>query len=148
MKLFGTKELTEIERVEQDLANAEEALQEKLFQLGQLFYQKHQNDSTLEPEYANMVDMITKLDENRKGFYQNKLRLMGKMMCLNCGEIIPYGSVYCSFCGQKANEKNTSTQNPENQQGAGLGLICSNCGTELEAGTLFCPSCGTKTTEK
>lgn len=93
---IGHQEPTEIERVQQ-----------KFTQLGSMFYRDNMNNDNLEESYKEVIELVKKLDENRKSFYAHKLRLEGNMMCMNCGEIIPYGSVYCSKCGKRANEKET-----------------------------------------
>lgn len=139
MKLFdnilnGSKEPTEMDMVMQNIAQVEQELQQKLFQLGQMFFEDHKNDDNPSDRYYGMIDQINKLDQNRKGFLKNKLRLEGKMICENCGAVIPYGSIFCSFCGKKADEK---------QADADV-MKCSKCGADLEAGSLFCSSCGAK----
>lgn len=84
------------------------------------------------------------MDENRKGFYQNKLNLEGKMMCVNCGEIIPNGSVYCSICGKKAREKQDDTQNSMTPIAEDTMVKCQNCGQAVEKDSIFCKECGHK----
>lgn len=99
------QEPTEIERVEQNMAQAAAQIQQKFTQLGSMFYRDHLNDTQLNAEYREIVETIKKLDQNHKGFYAHKLRLEGNMMCANCGAVIPYGSVYCAVCGKLASEK-------------------------------------------
>lgn len=98
-------EPTEIERVMANMNQVEMEMQNKLTQLGQIFYKNNLNSEKLEECYRTIIEDVKKLDENRKGFYTHKLRLEGNMMCVNCGEIIPYGSVYCSHCGKHADVK-------------------------------------------
>lgn len=99
------QELSEIERVVENMVQIEAQIQSKFTQLGQCYYMEHQNQDDLEEQYQRTIEEIRKLDENRRGFYAHKLRLEGNMMCVNCGEIIPYGSVYCSKCGKRADRK-------------------------------------------
>ena len=99
------QELAEIKRVAENMAQVEAQIQQKFTQIGQLFYMNNVNEQGVEGQYSELIDEIRKLDENRKGFYAHKLRLEGNMMCINCGEIIPYGSVYCSKCGKRADQK-------------------------------------------
>lgn len=139
MKLFenvlgSTKEPTEMDMVMENIVQTEEELRQKIFQLGQMFFDDHKNDDNPSDRYYGIIDQINKLDQNRQGFYKNKLRLEGKMICVNCGAAIPYGSIFCSFCGKKADEKQTGAD----------ALKCSKCGAELEEGSLFCVSCGAK----
>ncbi len=104
---IGHQEPTEIERVQQNMIQIEAEIQQKFTQLGSMFYRDNMNNDNLEESYKEVIELVKKLDENRKSFYAHKLRLEGNMMCMNCGEIIPYGSVYCSKCGKRANEKET-----------------------------------------
>jgi len=141
MALFDTRrEPTEMDRVMENLRQAEGELQQKIYQLGQMYYEDNKNTIDTESKYYALVDLITKIDENRKGFFRNKLRLEGQMLCENCNAVIPYGSMFCNHCGKKASEK---------EEGAAPAAPvasnrCANCGEELEAGSMFCGACGTK----
>ena len=92
MKFFETapKESPEMRQAKENLAGAESALRESIFRLGQTYYMAHKDDAA--GDYADQVEMVRRQEENRRGFYQNVLRLEGKMMCENCGTIIPFGS--------------------------------------------------------
>lgn len=102
LDMFGgvkKHEPTEIERIEQNMAQIDVNIQNTFRQIGFMFYRENNENAQVEEKYGNLIEMIKKLEQNRKSFYANKLRLEGNMMCANCGEIIPYGSVYCSKCG-------------------------------------------------
>lgn len=135
-----TKEPTEMDRVMENIAQVESEIQQKIFQLGQMYYEENKNNCEMEEKYFAIVDLINKLDFNRKGFYKNKLRLEGQMMCENCGSVIPYGSMYCSICGQKADEKQENAGTVVNVEA----VKCKQCGMVLEEGSRFCVSCGAK----
>lgn len=134
------KEPTEMERVMENIAQVEAEIQQRIYQIGQMYYDENKENSQIEEKYHAMVDLINKLDMNRKGFYKQKLRLEGQMMCENCGSIIPYGSMYCNNCGQRADEKQEGGPAQVNPSA----VLCPSCGKELEAGSLFCVYCGTK----
>ena len=135
----GTKEVSEMDRVMESISQTESELRQKLFQLGQMYYENNKDKTEVEAPYSQMVDQITKLDQNRKAFYKNKLRLEGLMICENCGKTIPYGSVYCSACGQKADEKQESSETAEK---ADVGSKCKKCGHPMKPDSQFCASCG------
>lgn len=123
-----------------NISDVEEQIYQKIFRLGQLYYEQHKDNAAGDPAYGEIVDIINKLSRNRIGFYKNKLRLEGQMMCENCGAIIPYGSVFCGHCGKRADEK---------EEGAAVSFLpntnrCAKCGAELESGSLFCTVCGAK----
>lgn len=147
MKILNTKKApTEMDRVMENIAQVENELQQRIFQLGQMYYEDNKNNSNIiEEKYFAQVDLINKLSMNRKGFYKNKLRLEGNMMCENCGAIIPYGSMFCNVCGGKLDEKQEAAapvvnSNPNEAK-------CKKCGALLEEDSLFCTVCGTKVDE-
>lgn len=132
--LNTSKGSTEMDMVMQNIARTEQEMQQRIYSLGQRFFEDHKNDDDPSDRYYGMIDQINKLDQNRKGFQKHKLRLEGKMICENCGAVIPYGSIYCSSCGKKADEKQVDAN----------AIKCSKCGAEVEAGSQFCTSCGEK----
>lgn len=143
MKWMQPKEATEMDRVMENIAQSEAEIQQRIFQLGQLYYEdnKGKEKGDIEEKYFTLIDLINKLDLNRKGFFKNKLRLEGQMLCENCGSVISYGSVYCNVCGKKADEKQ------EDEAAASMedsGKRCGTCGAKLEEDSLFCTSCGAK----
>lgn len=141
--LTGQRESPEMKMALENIMQVDGEIQQKIFQLGQAYYEKNKNksDEELDDEYAHFVQFIRKLEENRKGYYKNKLRLEGQMICENCGSIISYGSVFCNHCGKKADEK---SENAETSVKAADAAKCSQCGGILEEGSLFCTSCGAK----
>lgn len=138
--LNNKKTPTEMDRVMENIAQVESELQQKIFQLGQMYYEDNKNNSDIEEKYFVQIDLINKLSMNRKSFYQNKLRLEGQMMCENCGSVIPYGSMFCNVCGGKVDEKQENTAPVVNPNEA----KCKKCGAVLDADSVFCASCGTK----
>lgn len=133
-------EPTELERTEQNIAQVEGEMQQKIYQLGQAFYEENKGAENIDSKYYNLVDTISKLELNRMGFYKNKLRLQGQMICENCGAVIPYGSIFCSSCGKKADEK----EEGGTPTAAASGKKCAKCGAPVEEDSLFCFSCGAK----
>lgn len=150
MKFFETtpKESPEMKQAKENLAGAESALRESIFRLGQTYYMAHKDDAA--GEYADQVEMVRRQEENRRGFYQNVLRLEGKMMCENCGTIIPFGSAYCNSCGSRPDVRKTEETKAAGAQGETAataepaGVVCRNCGAVLDAGSAFCSACGSK----
>lgn len=130
----------EMRQIIENIARVEEDIQEKIFQLGQMYYEKNKENREIESDFYAQIDLITKLDENRKSFYMNKLRLEGKMMCANCGTVIPYGSIFCGICGKRADEK---IGNGSNSTKVSV-RTCTVCGAELDGESLFCEKCGSK----
>lgn len=143
MDIIRRKQQTpEMRQIVENISRVEGEIQEKIFQLGQMYYEKNKDNKEVEPDFYAQLDLITKLDENRKSFYMNKLRLEGKMMCANCGTVIPYGSIFCNICGKRADEKQEGGDVPE----SGV-RICTVCGAVLDEESLFCEKCGNRTTD-
>ena len=59
----------EMRQVIENIASVEEEIQEKIFQLGQMYYEENKDNEEIEPDFYAQIDLITKLDENRKSFY-------------------------------------------------------------------------------
>uniref|UniRef100_UPI0040567B46 zinc ribbon domain-containing protein n=1 Tax=Acetatifactor sp. TaxID=1872090 RepID=UPI0040567B46 len=139
MKLLNI-ESAEMKQARQNLEESEGLLREKIFALGQQFYMNHKEDT--ESEYAEQIQLINRLEANRRSFFQKKLQLEGLMMCENCEAIIPYGSTFCNMCGKNASLKEESVQ------AEAVNIVkCRNCGAVLEKGAAFCHSCGCKVSE-
>ena len=75
--LKKANEPTELERTEQNIAQVEGEIQQRVYQLGQLFYEENKANENVDSKYYSLVDTIAKLELNRMGFYKNKLRLQG-----------------------------------------------------------------------
>ena len=140
------KEPTEMDHIMASIAQVESEMQQRFFQLGQMYYEEHKNSNSPEEKYHDLVELINKLDQNRQGFYKYKLRLQGQMLCESCGAVIPYGSLFCNFCGTKTDEGQPDTgMGAANAQPiAAEPARCPQCGEALEPDSVFCASCGTR----
>ena len=142
------KETPEMRLANENLATAEKTLQEKIYELGQQFYQEHKDDEEPDETYGEMIKLIGRLDDNRIQFYQNKLQLTGQMMCENCGAIITFGSKFCNSCGENPKKRGENVSfgaapAQEAQDASENGVRkCAKCGAEIPAGDLFCTECG------
>lgn len=144
MGLFGNKQPDEMAQVEQNINQVEMDIQNKIFEMGQHFLNENRDNANLDEYYVKTIDFIKKLEQNRKGFYANKLRLQGLMMCQNCGTVIPFGSVFCSACGNKADERVEGANITEEQDAQKTEKVCSKCGAKAESDAGFCALCGNK----
>lgn len=131
--MLEKKGASAIEAITDNIRKEEQRLQEKIFQLGQLYYLQHKNFTDEPEEYRNLINLITDSDQKRKALYQNKLHLEGKEMCMNCGSIVPYGSAFCCSCGKSIEKKEPDEV---------VGAVCMKCGkiNPMESG--FCSNCG------
>ncbi len=105
MRFFKrTKEPTEMQRLLENIAQTENEIRGRIYQLGEMFYQvnKTKEKGEMDEQYYAIIELINRLEQNRRGCYKNKQRLEGHMMCEHCGAMIPYGSIFCNICGQRA----------------------------------------------
>lgn len=108
-------------------------IQELLVSIGRTYLEAHRE--TCEPEYAQAVEAIKKLEGEREVLERNKLASQGLRMCEHCHQIITLDSAFCNKCGSKLE--------PVALSSAG-GKFCPSCGASLESGDVFCTSCGAK----
>ena len=101
----GKRENPEMQQADANLRNAEAELQNRIFQLGCMYYLEHRNKEDLPENFKTMVDMIRSLDENWNNMLQRKLSYEGLMRCNVCGATIPHGSMFCNYCGKSTSEK-------------------------------------------
>ena len=66
--LGGGKEPTEMDLVMENIARVDEEIQQKIFQLGQSYYEEHKAEEDPEDKYYDLINAITKLDYNMKSF--------------------------------------------------------------------------------
>lgn len=142
-------EATEKDRLGNCMRLDEMAIQEKMSEIGRLFYEKNKECTNLSEEYLELFDSVKKLENSRMEYYQQILCMEGNMLCLNCQAVIPLGSAFCNHCGKKivvverevctddlAADKNETVQMKKR--------YCANCNTELGHGEIFCMKCGAK----
>lgn len=145
MGLFNnSKELPEIDRIMENIAQIEGDMQKKFSQLGQIYYENNKNFPNLEHPYYELISQINQLSENKKNLYKSKLRLEGKMMCENCGKLNPFGSRFCNYCGKLAAERQENSFAAEITSNY---KTCNQCGTKLDASDVFCFKCGNNVEE-
>ncbi len=137
MKFFnGTKEPTEMDRVMENIAQTENEIRGRIYQLGEMYYQanKAKDRGEVDEQYYAVIDLVNKLEQNRVGYYKNKLRLEGQMMCEHCGATIPYGSMFCNVCGQRA----------DGQTGSPMGTVQTAAVPPMTASAPAVPPVGTE----
>ncbi len=70
--------------------------------------------------------------------------------CGNCGNPVPDGDEYCSFCGSKVGMEEPvfaheyATQTEQSDSLTNHNRFCQNCGSPMEPGDDFCTECGAR----
>lgn len=70
--------------------------------------------------------------------------------CGNCGNPVPDGDEYCSFCGSKAGMEEPvfaqehATQTEQQESLISHNRFCQNCGFPMEPGDDYCTECGAR----
>ena len=112
------------------IASTEKQIQAEI---GKIYVQQHGLDC--EPEYAELVNQIQILEEQKAVLERNKLAAQGLRICDHCHQIITLDSAFCNKCGSKLE--------PIVLSSAG-GRFCPACGASLAEGDVFCVTCGAK----
>lgn len=116
----------------------EEEKQKELFQkIGEYVYE---NELGMTEE--QIVGWCRDISESRERAMQNREQmtaLKGMINCPKCGASIALNSTFCSVCGSRLEELNSSPKQEENESG-----LCPNCGRKVDKDAAFCIYCGTK----
>lgn len=128
---MGTSSTTS--KFDAQIAETDNQIQELLVAMGHIYLEAHREEC--DPEYAQSIELIKKLEEERAVLERNKLAAQGLRMCEYCHQIITLDSAFCNKCGSKLEPVIVSS--------AG-GKFCPSCGASLESGDVFCTSCGAK----
>lgn len=125
------RELTEIARLNAQVSEAENQINELYRRLGHEIYQAYR-----EAPLSVGTELIGRINELHDDIADCKAQIQvlnQANLCPNCGARINKGMLFCSSCGAKLPA-------PESKQAR----LCSGCGEVLEDGALFCTACGTK----
>ena len=120
-------------KFDSQIAGTDSQIQEHLIAIGRTYLEAHRE--MCEPEYAEDIEAIQKLEAEREVLERNKLAAQGLRKCEHCHQIITLDSAFCNKCGSKLE--------PVALSSAG-GKFCPSCGASLEEGDVFCTSCGAK----
>lgn len=91
----------ELRVMDDQIRRVEEDKRKITYQLGEAFYQANKDNDEVEEAYREQVDTINKLEYNRMIWLNRKLKLQGMRSCENCGNTLPFESLFCNKCGVK-----------------------------------------------
>lgn len=92
---------SEIKSIENSLKQVEERKKNMIYQLGEMYYEGNKDNDNIDETYKSKVDVINKLEYNRKVWNNRKLKTQGLRTCEGCGNVLPYESFFCNRCGLK-----------------------------------------------
>ena len=127
-----TKDLTDITRLNNQIAAAEKQIDKLFGAVGRIYYENHKHDEA--PEAAPQIDELNGLFARIAEAQESIKKIKGVGKCPNCGADVQPGAQFCSTCGQKI------VQAPP----AGTAGTCPSCGAPLEEGAAFCSNCGAR----
>ena len=103
----------QIKKIDKSLEQIELQIHENLLEIGRLFYETNKENDGYDSIYQKGMDTIHQLEAEKKKLYDERLKLQGLMQCGHCGSIIPYGSTFCSNCGQKQEDETRMDERKE-----------------------------------
>lgn len=135
--LKKTKNMSESMRLSGAIKEEEEKQKELFRQIGEYVYE---NELGITDE--RIIEWCQDISASRVRAMQNREQitaLKGMISCPKCGASIAPNSTFCSVCGSKLEELNTSPKQEENESD-----VCPNCGRKVDKDAAFCTYCGTR----
>lgn len=132
----GTKDLTDIARLNSLISDEQKQVTNLYAQIGKLYYETAEYD----PDSAlGKLCLAITASNDRIAKYDEDIRtIKGSRRCPQCGENVPLSSGFCGICGAKMEDAQNDSQSVPAKR------FCTGCGEEISDGMVFCTSCGQK----
>lgn len=138
-----TKSMVEVNNLNGQLKNCEDALKMYYTEIGRLYYEQTKD---LPP--AQMVDLFSKVEEATVAIEHLKnsiRRAKGTKICQNCNAEVSLDTVFCPSCGSRIDDNASCNATNAPQQPTTIEkTYCPQCRAEISADATFCVNCGTK----
>lgn len=130
-----TKELSEVARINSQISQAENKMNNLHYQIGKLYISMHGQNP--EEEFKGMIDSIAELEQQIIAYRAQIQTVKGVQKCEKCGAEVPRNVAFCSSCGAAMPKAETpAAVNPADC------VPCPGCGMMVAKGMRFCTSCG------
>lgn len=94
--------LLEITKMRYELSKLEKEMENDLSGLGLLVFQQYNGEEGLQPEIDRLLEATKELAAEAKALEDQIAELRSTaLVCPGCGQELPEGGIYCSFCGLK-----------------------------------------------
>lgn len=124
----------DITKLEHEIKNAEEKLQELYISIGENYAQicitkeDYSNNADIR-EVKKIKDWISESLQVIEDFYSVR-------RCKCCGNEVDEKFLFCGFCGAKMDEVELKVENQPKAR------FCKKCGTKVREEDIFCTECG------
>jgi predicted nucleic acid-binding Zn ribbon protein len=133
----GTKDFTDIARLNSLIAEDEKQIETLYSQIGKLYFESGEyNPETL---VGKLCLALVAATERRAKHQSEILSIKGARKCPSCGSDVAMSAVFCGYCGAKL-----EAVTPKPEVSAEPRRFCSSCGADTTNDTMFCASCGKK----
>lgn len=141
------KEIAEIVSLNSQISSKEDEIDHYFLEIGKHIYEQHRElaGGILAEKCAAVNAAYEEIERLKAEILATK----GSVLCLQCGEEIGEGVLFCPKCGAKQPEPQVSApeEEPEEVPESPQRRICPGCNAELDENMIFCPVCGQKTDE-
>lgn len=132
----GTKDFTDIARLNSLISDEQVQIENLYSQVGKLYYESVEIDA--DSALGKLCLAVTASNERIAKYNEEILEIKGSRRCPKCGADVPLSSAFCGLCGSKI-EAVQPLDSPVHTK-----KFCTGCGAEVPDGTAFCTSCGKK----
>lgn len=132
----GTKDFTDIARLNSLISDEQMQIENLYAQIGKLYCESAKDDAN---SALGKLRLAVAASNDRIAKHNEEIReIKGSRRCPKCCADVPLSSAFCGVCGSKM-EVDQPQGDPEHTK-----KFCTNCGTEVPEELVFCTSCGQK----
>jgi len=135
----GTKDITEVARLNSLIAEEKKQRVGFYQQIGKLYFDMQVEAADPETPIGKFCLNVNAANERIAKYNAAIRQIKGLNKCPSCGAEVPVNIAFCGVCGTKVEVETLTETKPE-----AVKKFCENCGAELAEGVAFCTSCGQK----